>query len=98
MSTKGYTVLGWAVWQIGSRVAKRKIAQNRAKIGAAGVILLVVLGGIAAAREGPGEWRQRRPRSPCRARCAVRRRGQQRDACRAASPDPAWIGAPAGPA
>ena len=55
MSTKGYTVLGWAVWQIGSRVAKRKIAQNRAKIGAAGVILLVVLGGIAAARAGSGE-------------------------------------------
>jgi len=55
MSTKGYTVLGWAVWQIGSRFAKRKIAQNRAKIGAAGVILLVVLGGIAAARAGSGE-------------------------------------------
>ena len=55
MSTKGYTVLGWAVWQIGSRFAKRKIAQNRAKIGAAGVILLVVLGRIAAARAGSGE-------------------------------------------
>ena len=50
MNTRGYTVLGWAVWQIGSRVAKRKLVQNRAKLGAAGVVLLVVLGGILAAR------------------------------------------------
>ena len=52
MRSSGYTVLGWIVWQLGSRVAKRKMAQNRAKIGAAGVILLVVLGGILAARAG----------------------------------------------
>ena len=50
MSSKGYTVLGWIVWQIGSRVAKRKIAQNRTKIGAAGVVALVLVGGILAAR------------------------------------------------
>jgi hypothetical protein len=52
MSSKGYTVLGWIVWQIGSRVAKRKLAENRVKIGAAGVVLLVLLGGVAAARAG----------------------------------------------
>jgi hypothetical protein len=52
MGSKGYTVLGWIVWQIGSRVAKKKIAQNRTKIGAAGVVLLVLLGGVAAARAG----------------------------------------------
>jgi uncharacterized iron-regulated membrane protein len=52
MSTKGYTFLGWLVWQIGSRVAKRKIAQNRVKLGAAGVVLLVLLGGLAAAKAG----------------------------------------------
>jgi hypothetical protein len=52
MTTKGYTVLGWIVWQIGSRVAKKKIAQNRVKIGAAGVVLLVLLGGVAAAKAG----------------------------------------------
>ncbi len=52
MRSSGYTVLGWIVWQLGSRVAKRKMAQNRAKLGAAGVILLVVLGGILAARAG----------------------------------------------
>ena len=52
MSSKGYTVLGWVVWQIASRVAKRKIAQNRVKIGAAGVVALVLVGGVIAARSG----------------------------------------------
>jgi hypothetical protein len=55
MSTKGYTVIGWIVWQIGSRVAKRKIAQNRVKIGAAGVVLLVLVGGVVAAKAGSSE-------------------------------------------
>jgi hypothetical protein len=50
MTTRGYTVLGWIVWQIGSRIAKRKMAQNRVKLGAAGVVLLVLVGGIVAAR------------------------------------------------
>jgi hypothetical protein len=50
MTTRGYTVLGWLVWQIGSRVAKRKLAQNRVKLGAAGIVALVVIGGILAAR------------------------------------------------
>ena len=52
MSSRGYTVLGWIVWQIASRVAKRKIAQNRVKIGAAGVVLLVLVGGVMAAKSG----------------------------------------------
>lgn len=52
MTTKGYTVLGWVVWQIASRVAKRKIAQNRVKIGAAAAVLLVLVAGVAAARSG----------------------------------------------
>jgi hypothetical protein len=50
MNTKGYTVLGWIVWQIVSRVAKRKIAQNRVKLGAAGVVALVLVGGVLAAK------------------------------------------------
>ena len=50
--TKGYTVLGWAVWQVASRVAKRKMAQNRGKLGAAGVVALVLVGGVIAARAG----------------------------------------------
>ena len=52
MRSSGYTALGWIVWQLGSRVAKRKMSQNRAKLGAAGVVLLVVMGGILAARAG----------------------------------------------
>ena len=52
MNSKGYTVLGWAVWQVASRVAKRKIRQNQVKIGAAGVVLLVLVAGLAAAKSG----------------------------------------------
>jgi hypothetical protein len=53
--TKGYTVLGWIVWQIGSRVAKRKLAQNRAKVGAVALVALVLLGGVIAARASTSE-------------------------------------------
>jgi hypothetical protein len=52
VSSKGYTVLGWVVWQIASRVAKRKIAQNRMKLGAAAIVVLVLVAGVAAARSG----------------------------------------------
>ncbi len=38
MTKNGYAVLGWTVWQVGSRVAKRKMAQNRVKLGALGVV------------------------------------------------------------
>jgi hypothetical protein len=55
VTSRGYTILGWIVWQIGSRVAKRKLAQNRAKVGAAAVVALVLLAGLAAARAGSGE-------------------------------------------
>ena len=55
MNSKGYTILGWIVWQVGSRVAKKKMAQNRAKLGAAGVVALVVVGGILAARGDRGD-------------------------------------------
>ena len=49
MSSKGYTVVGWITWKIASRVAKRKLAQNRSKLGAAAVVAAVVLAGIALA-------------------------------------------------
>jgi hypothetical protein len=52
MSSRGYTVLGWIVWQIGSRVAKKKIRENRVQIGAAGVVMAVLVGGVLAARAG----------------------------------------------
>jgi len=50
MNSKSYSVLGWIVWQIGSRVAKKKMTQNRVKLGAAGVVALVLVGGVMAAR------------------------------------------------
>ena len=52
MGTRGYTVLGWVVWQVASRIAKKKIRQNRMKLGAVGVIALVLAGGALAARSG----------------------------------------------
>lgn len=54
MSTKGYTVLGWITWQVATRVAKRKMSQNKVKIGAAATVLLVLVGGLVAARAAGG--------------------------------------------
>jgi hypothetical protein len=49
---RGYTILGWLVWQVGSRIVKRKVgqkmAENRVKLGLAGAVLLVVGAGLAA--------------------------------------------------
>jgi hypothetical protein len=50
MSTRGYTVLGWLTWQVARRVARRKMTQNKGKLGAAATVLLVLVGGLAAAR------------------------------------------------
>lgn len=50
MSTRRNTALGWLVWQIGKRVAKRKARENKVKLGAAGVVALALGGGILAAR------------------------------------------------
>jgi hypothetical protein len=55
MGSKGYTVLGWAVWQVASRVAKRKMRQNKAKLGAVATVVLVLAAGIAVAKSGGGE-------------------------------------------
>jgi len=52
MNTKSYSVLGWVVWQLGSRLIKMKVAQNRVKLGAAGIVALVLVGGVLAARSG----------------------------------------------
>ena len=55
MTTKSYTVLGWLAWQVISRVAKRKIAQNKVKLGAAATVLLVLIAGLAAAKAAAGK-------------------------------------------
>jgi hypothetical protein len=55
MGSRGYTVLGWLVWQIATRVAKRKMAQNKVKLGAAATVALVLIAGVVAARAAAGE-------------------------------------------
>ncbi|MEA2366262.1 MAG: hypothetical protein QOE69_2696 [Thermoleophilaceae bacterium] len=50
MTTRGYTVLGWLAWQVITRVARRKIEQNRVKLGAAATVFAVIAAGILAAR------------------------------------------------
>jgi hypothetical protein len=50
MPTRGYTVLGWLAWQVITRVAKRKMAQNKVKLGAAATVALVLVAGIAVAK------------------------------------------------
>ena len=55
MNSRGYTVLGWVVWQVGLARAKQKVAQNRVKLGAAATVALVLVGGILAARAGDDE-------------------------------------------
>jgi len=47
-----YTALGWLVWLVGKRVARRQLARTRTKVGAAAVIAAVVVIGVAAARSG----------------------------------------------
>ncbi len=54
MNSRSYTVLGWLTWQIASRVAKRKVQQNRVKLGAAGVVALVLVAGLAAGKTAAG--------------------------------------------
>jgi hypothetical protein len=55
MNSKGYEVLGWLVFKLGSMVVKRKIEDNRVKVGAAGVVALVLVAGLAAAKAGSGD-------------------------------------------
>ena len=59
IGTRGYTVLGWIVWQVASRIAKRKIAQaveeNQTKLIAAGAVALLVIAGIVAAKATGGD-------------------------------------------
>jgi hypothetical protein len=54
MGDTGYTILGWIVWQLGVRVVKRKLAQNRVKLGliAAVAVALAAGGAVAAAQAG----------------------------------------------
>jgi len=55
MTTKGYTVLGWLAWQGMIRVVKRKLAQNKVKLGAAATVFAVIGAGLLAARASSGD-------------------------------------------
>jgi hypothetical protein len=55
MNRKGYTVLGWLTWQIATRVAKRKMSQNKVKLGAAATVLGVLVAGALAAKASGGD-------------------------------------------
>ena len=52
MTRSAYTVLGWVVWQVGSRVARRKLAQNRRKVAVAAGLAAVAVAGALAAKGG----------------------------------------------
>ena len=43
-------MLGWLAWQIITRVARRKIEQNKVKLGAAATVVAVIAAGVVAAR------------------------------------------------
>ena len=52
MSRPGYTLLGWIVWQVARRVARRKLIQARVKLGAGAAVAVALAAAIAAARAG----------------------------------------------
>jgi hypothetical protein len=54
MSTRGYTVIGWLTWQIAKLTAKRKLPQNKLKLGAAVTVLGVLVAGLVAAKAAGG--------------------------------------------
>jgi hypothetical protein len=55
MTTKGYTVLGWLAWQLLTRIAKGKIAENKVKLGAAVTVGAVLVAGLLAAKASAGD-------------------------------------------
>jgi hypothetical protein len=55
MTTRGYTVLGWLAWQVISRVARRKMAQHKVKLGAAATVSAVLVAGLLAAKASAGD-------------------------------------------
>jgi len=55
MMTRGYTLLGWLAWQVITRVAKRKVAENKVKLGAAATVFAVLAAGLLAAKSSAGD-------------------------------------------
>lgn len=55
MRTRGYTVLGWLVWQVGKRLARYELTQNKLKLGAGATVLGVLAAGVIAAKLASGD-------------------------------------------
>jgi hypothetical protein len=55
MMTKVYTVMGWLAWQGITTVARRKLGQNKVKLGAAATVFAVLAAGVVAAKASAGE-------------------------------------------
>jgi hypothetical protein len=49
-ASRRYSVLGRLVWQIGTRVARKKVRTNRTKVGAAALVAVALTAGVFAAR------------------------------------------------
>jgi hypothetical protein len=50
MRSKVYPVLGWFAWQGITTVIKRKLGQNKVKLGAAATVVAVLAAGVLAAK------------------------------------------------
>ena len=55
MKTKAYTALGWMAWQGFTIIARRKLGDNKVKLGAAATALGVLVAGVLAAKASGGE-------------------------------------------
>jgi hypothetical protein len=53
--TKLYTLLGWFAWQGISILVRRKLGQNKVKLGAAATVAAILVGGALAAKAASEE-------------------------------------------
>jgi hypothetical protein len=54
MRNRAYTLLGVVTWEGIKLVLRRKLTQNRVKLGAGATVLLVLIGGLAIAKAATG--------------------------------------------
>jgi hypothetical protein len=55
MKTKAYTALGWMAWQGITIIVRRKLGDNKVKLGAAATVLGVLVAGALAAKTSGDE-------------------------------------------
>jgi hypothetical protein len=54
MKNRAYTALGILTWEGLKIVLRRKLGQNRTKVGAVATVALVLIGGLAIAKAATG--------------------------------------------